>query len=285
MQRIVPALSPGLMLAFLQPLLASEPAGLPPTSAPRQVLLEAVLLTVPTGVAIDFGPTSPGKSSGSETGAQRGSGLKSAGFGYSAGMGPNLDSLVSKLAQNPHVKILQRPTVLTEDGLKASIFVGETRPYLGPGGSAYSSAPSIKQVPSGVTLDITPQIKPEGLVLLDLHCKVDRIVKNVAVPNVGEVPVTSRSETQTQVLIRDRNVFLMGGLIMGDDNSKKTARTALRFPKDLPVASALPLRSEAAPTQELLLLLRPVLLASEKAAMPSPHARAQELSPNSGGNL
>lgn len=190
---------------------------------------------------------------------------QASGFEYLAKPGTPLDVMVPMLADDSRVKILQRPRIQTSDGDPASVFVGESRPYLirtGSGADAASSVASTQQVLIGVTFEVAPVVNPDGSVVMDIHQKIDRLAGHTNIVNVGQVPITSSTEARVKVQVRDRETILLGGLI-------ETVKA--------PTASGVPLlgalfRSSTSRTErnEILVLLRSTSLASpESAAVPA----------------
>jgi len=104
---------------------------------------------------------------------------------------------VTALATNSRARILQRPRIQTSHAVPASIFVGESRPYpTGSyyGGGAFGGYSSIEQLQIGVTLEVTPLINPDGLVVMDIHQKIDSFTGNVTIQNIGDVLITSEKD-------------------------------------------------------------------------------------------
>jgi len=119
------------------------------------------------------------------------------GLVYLASLGNDLDVSVTALAANSRARILQRPRIQTSHAVPASIFVGESRPYpTGSyyGGGAFGGYSSIEQLQIGVTLEVTPLINPDGLVVMDIHQKIDSFTGNVTIQNIGDVLITSEKD-------------------------------------------------------------------------------------------
>jgi general secretion pathway protein D len=190
------------------------------------------------------------------------------GFEYLAKPCTDLDSMVQALTSDSRVRILQRPRIQTSDGVRASLFVGESRPYstnTGAGGAASSGYSSIQQLQVGVTFEVTPVIKPDGIVMLDIHQKIDRVVGTTNIVNVGEVPITSSTEAQAKVVVHNRETILLGG-IMETDNTRTPSGVPVL--KDIPLLGSL-LRSSSARMErnELIVLVRPTILPVSEAAV------------------
>ena len=183
------------------------------------------------------------------------------GFEYLAEPGTELDVMLPALASDSRVKILQRPRIKTSDGVPASMFVGEARPYptgTGTGAGASTGASSSQQVLIGVTFEVTPAVKSDGTVEMDIHQKIDRFEGNVTIQNVGDVPVTSSIEAQAKVVVRDRETILLGGLI---ETGKPRTPSGVPLLKDIPLLGTL-FRSSSASTapNEIIVLIRPTIL-------------------------
>ena len=117
------------------------------------------------------------------------------GFSYLGSFGQDLDVSMTAVASDNRARILQRPRIQTSHAVPATLFVGESRPYpMGSyyGGSGYGGYSSIQQIQIGVTLDVTPLINPDGLVVMDIHQKIESANGSVNIANVGDVPVTSQ---------------------------------------------------------------------------------------------
>jgi general secretion pathway protein D len=210
------------------------------------------------------------------------------GFSYLMSFGGDIDVALAAAASDTRARILQRPRIQTSHNEPASIFVGESRPYPTSsyyGGGAYGGSATIQQLQIGVSLDVTPLINPDGLVVLDIHQKIDAFEGNVTIANVGDVPITSEKEAQAKVSVRDHDTIILGGLVETDKNKNKSG---VPFLMDIPVLGYLFRSSHADETrQELIVLIRPTVLptpeiaaltaTAEKNKMPGVMATEKEL--------
>jgi len=222
------------------------------------------------------------------SGGTNASGIIPGGFSYLMSFGQDLDVAVAAAAADSRAKILQRPRLQTSHNEPAALFVGETRPYPTSsyyGGGGYGGYSSIQQLQIGVTLDITPLINPDGLVVLEIHQKIDAFAGNVSIQNVGDVPITSSKEAQAKVAVRDHDTIILGGLIETDKNKNKSG---VPFLMDIPMLGYL-FRSTHADEvrKEFIVLIRPTVLptpeiaaltaTAEKNKMPGVRATEKEL--------
>jgi general secretion pathway protein D len=194
-------------------------------------------------------------------------GLLPSGFSYLASFGNDLDVTVTALASATKAKILQRPRIQTSHAVPATLFVGEQRPYPVSsyyGGGSFGGYASIQQLQIGVTIEVTPLINPDGLVVMDIHTKIDSFEGNVTIQNVGDVPVTSSKDATAKVAVRDRDTIMLGGLI---ETTKNANNSGVPFLKDIPVMGALfrASHSDSART-ELIVLIRPTVLPTPEIA-------------------
>ena len=193
--------------------------------------------------------------------------LLSQGFSYLMSWNQDLDVTLTALAGDSRAKILQRPRIQTSHNEPASLFVGQSRPYpTGSyyGGGAYGGYSSIQQMQIGVTLDVTPLINPDGLVVMEIRQQIESVIGEQVVDNVGKVPITSSKQAATKVSVRDHDTIIMGGLIETD---KKDTRSGVPFLMDIPLLGYLfRSTSTSGNRSELIVLIRPTVLPTPEIA-------------------
>jgi general secretion pathway protein D len=249
-----------------------------------QVLIEAVVISVTLNDSHDLGfsylmhPQNSGRLTG--VGALNnnnmlqpgnfssgGSNAIPSGFSYLMSWGQDLDVTVTAAMANSHAKILQTPYIQTSHNEPATLFVGESRPYPTSsyyGGGAYGGYSSIQQLQIGVTLEVTPLINPDGLVVMDIHQKIDSFEGNVTIQNVGDVPVTSSKEASAKVSVRDHDTIILGGLMETDKNKSASGIPLLM---DIPLLGSLFRAShDDSKRTELIVLIRPTVLPTPEIA-------------------
>jgi general secretion pathway protein D len=253
-----------------------------------QVLIEAVIIEVTLNDSRDLGvsylqhPQTSGKFTGvgginnvgflnpnnfNLSGATNAAGSLNGGLSYLGSFGQDLDVTLTAVAGDSRAKILQRPRIQTSHNEPASLFVGESRPY--PNGSYYGGGgfggySSIQQIPIGVTLEVTPLINPDGLVVMDIHQKIESANGTVHIDNVGDVPITTQKDASAKVSVRDRDTIILGGLI---ETSKSRSGSGVPFLKDIPVLGYLFRSTSTKENQnELVVLIRPTVLPTPEVA-------------------
>src|ERR1043166_3143151 len=188
------------------------------------------------------------------------------GFSQLFSWNQDLDVSVQAIAHKNKSKTPQRPYIQTSHNEPATIFIGQSRPY--PTGSsyggAYGSYSTIQQLQIGVTLEVTPLINVEGLVVMEIHQKIDNFEGNVSITGVGDVPITSSKEAQAKVSVRDRETIILGGLIETDKTSDKSG---IPFLMDIPVLGHLFRSTSGSEARnELIVLIKPTVLPTPEIA-------------------
>lgn len=125
------------------------------------------------------------------------------------------------------VNVLSTPQILTSDNTEAQIIVGENVPFItstdksSTSGDVVSSSVERKDV--GITLKITPQITEGDYVKLDVYQEISS-VKDISsdiyvsiVTSVG--PTTTKRSTKTNVVVRDAQTVVIGGLMQEKEQS------------------------------------------------------------------
>jgi len=129
-------------------------------------------------------------------------------------------------------KILANPSVVALDGQKATIKL--THNYLYQSGLDESGNPEFTEQQTGPTLEITPTIGRDGFVTLKMKISTGEIVQ-FRDSGVSEVPETTKREVDTQIRVRNGELFVIGGLYQ-ESKTKGVTR--------VPILSYIPLIGE-----------------------------------------
>ncbi len=101
-------------------------------------------------------------------------------------------------------KIVSSPRIITADKQKATIEQGTEIPYLT---SASNGGTTVNFKPAVLSLAVTPQITPDGRVIMDLEVKKD------AVGQVFQgIPSIDTKKVMTQILVDDGETAVLGGI-------------------------------------------------------------------------
>jgi general secretion pathway protein D len=189
------------------------------------------------------------------------------GFSYFGSFGKDLDVALSAFANDSRVNVLSCPRIQTSHAVPATLFIGDTVPYI-TGTSSYlninggtSSTYQEKRV--GITLDVLPLINPDGLVVMDIQQNIQQLGTPVTIDG-NQVPTTTERDATAKVAVRDGDTIILGGFI---STSKTTGKSGVPYLKDIPLLGAL-FRSSNDSTHrvELIVLLRPKVLPTPEVA-------------------
>jgi type IV pilus assembly protein PilQ len=163
---------------------------------------------------------------------------------------------LSALEADGKGKIVSSPRIVTADQIKASIAQGTKVPFQK---STSSGATSVEFIEASLKLDVTPQITPEGNVIMDVKINKD---------SLGTLTALGREintkEVKTNVLVENGGTVVIGGIFEQDDSVSETKVPLLG---DIPVVGNLfKTRTKATSRTELLVFLTPRIV-TEKAAV------------------
>ncbi|MEO8429020.1 MAG: secretin N-terminal domain-containing protein, partial [Verrucomicrobiota bacterium] len=191
------------------------------------------------------------------------------GFSYFGKFGESFNVAVSLVASDSRANIIQRPRIQTSHAVPGSFFIGDSVPYAsnnyggGYGGySGYSTA-SISYLEVGTSLEVTPFITPDGLVVLDIVQEISTFdgfedVTSGGTSGTTRGPKSSTKSASATLSIRDGDTILLGGYI---SESKTKNKSGVPVLKDVPILGAL-FRSKStdASRSELVILLHVTVL-------------------------
>lgn len=142
--------------------------------------------------------------------------------------GFNINAQISALIQEGKLDILSNPRIVALNGQEAKIIVGEEVPYktttVGEGGTATEQV-SFKEV--GVKLVVTPTINPNGYITLKIHPEVSDVKEWKY-----EMPIISKRESDSLVLVKDGETIVVGGLIK---DKKIVTKYGLPYLRRIPI--------------------------------------------------
>jgi general secretion pathway protein D len=173
--------------------------------------------------------------------------------------------------------VLSRPRIQTSHAVEASLFVGQTVPFItgsttdinGGARSQFSN----QQV--GITLQVLPLINSEGLVVLDIVQSVQQLGEDRLIDN-NAVPTTTERNANARVAVKNGETVILGGFI---SSNKRKTKTGVPFLKDIPVLGALfSQRVDDNQRVELIVLIRPTVLKTPEIASSVAESERQRLS-------
>jgi general secretion pathway protein D len=176
--------------------------------------------------------------------------------------------LVSAIASSNSTRLLSTPSIMTLNNQEAEIVVAQNVPFVTGsfstvGDNALPENPfqTIERQDVGLTLNVTPQINADQTVKLAIKQEVSRLT-NATSSAGGEI--TARRALSTNVLVRDGNVIMLGGLLENGSGSVSQSVPGL---SKLPLLGGLFRGKNSSKNQRvLLILMRPRVVNSESEA-------------------
>ena len=190
------------------------------------------------------------------------------GLTYAMQISSNYNVLVSALASDANVNVLQRPRIITSHAKEARFFAGSTIPFVQ--GSYFGSASSFgstyyERQDVGVQLEVAPYITKDGMVLMEVSQRIEEIApNNDGVQTQANAPVTNKREATSTISVRTGEAVLLGGYIRA---SKANSNSGVPVLKDIPLLGYLFRSSSINKARtELMILMRPTILATPQDA-------------------
>ncbi|WP_157266134.1 type IV pilus secretin PilQ, partial [Azohydromonas aeria] len=128
-------------------------------------------------------------------------------YGASANRFLNLE--LSALEADGRGRVVSSPRVVTADQVKAEIEQGEEIPYQS---GTSSGATQIEFKKASLRLEVTPQITPDGQLILDVLVSKD---SRGALTPTG--PAINTKRVRTQVLVEDGGTVALGGILTREE--------------------------------------------------------------------
>ena len=174
---------------------------------------------------------------------------------FSAGANRFLNLEISALEADGKGKIVSSPRIITADQVKASIRQGSRIPYQK---ATSSGATSIEFIDAVLKLEVTPQITPEGNVIMTVEVNKDSIGTVF-----GGVPSINTKSVQTQVLVENGGTVVIGG-IFEQNELEQVQKVPLLG--DVPyLGNLFKTRTKTADKTELLIFLTPKVVTDKTA--------------------
>jgi len=176
-------------------------------------------------------------------------------FGSTAGRFLNLE--ISALEADGKGKIVSSPRVITADQQKALIEQGEEIPYQV---ATSSGATSVQFRKANLKLEVTPQITPDGSVILDVDVTKDS--RGTSAGSAGFAINTKH--VQTKVLVENGGTVVIGGIFEQNDREDVSK---VPFLGDVPyLGNLFKTRTKSSSKTEMLIFLTPKVVSDRTAA-------------------
>ncbi|MFM2347881.1 MAG: hypothetical protein RL654_2634, partial [Pseudomonadota bacterium] len=174
-------------------------------------------------------------------------------FGAASNRFLNLE--LSALEAEGRGKLVSSPRVITADQVKALIEQGTELPYQS---ATSSGATAIQFRKANLKLEVTPQITPEGSVILDVDVNKDSVGQSTSAGFA-----INTKHVKTQVLVENGGTVVIGGIFQIDETESVNKVPVLG---DIPYVGALfRNKTRASNKTELLVFLTPKVITDRNA--------------------
>lgn len=180
-----------------------------------------------------------------------------------------LAAIARMLQSQASTNIVSTPNLITLDNEEAKIVVGENVPFItgqftNTGTATTSPFQTIERKDVGITLRIRPQIGESGTVRMTIYQEQSSVKDTAAVGTSNAGPSTTKRSIESQVVVDDGQIIVLGGLIEDRFIENKSKVPLLG---DLPYIGAL-FRSESREKRRtnLMVFLRPVVMRDQESA-------------------
>lgn len=160
-----------------------------------------------------------------------------------------LDLELSAMQADNKGEVISSPKVLTADKQTAKVMSGTQIPYQE---ASASGATSTNFIEAALSLEVTPNITPEGRIGMDLT------IENGTPTIINGSTAVAKDSIRTNVVVDDGQTVVLGGIFK---NTINNGVTKVPFLGDLPYINRLFKRTEKSDTkQELLIFVTPKLI-------------------------
>lgn len=161
-----------------------------------------------------------------------------------------IDLRISALEASGDAKVVSSPKVLTLDGESARIEQGTSIPYQ----SVSDQGTTTEFEDATLSLEVTPEVNPDGSVILDILAS-NSSIGSIVSTGAGSAPAIDTKEAETKLLLRNGETTVIGGIYI---ESEYSSNTGTPFLKDIPYLGKLfESNSNSRERSELLIFITP----------------------------
>jgi general secretion pathway protein D len=180
-----------------------------------------------------------------------------------------LGALARFIEETGSGNVLSTPNLLTLDNEEAKIVIGQNVPFVtgqftntGATNGSVNPFQTIERKDVGLTLKVRPQISENGTVRLAIFQEVSSVQASTA--NASNGPTTNKRTIESNVLVDDGSVVVLGGLLQDEFSGGQEKVPGLG---DIPIFGAL-FRSDTRSRKKtnLMVFLRPVVIRDASAS-------------------
>jgi len=228
---------------------------------PRQVMVEAKIIEVSLDESQSLGMNQSYTNPNNATEVLQTKGFANAptisgatGLYYSV-TNQNLTSLVEALSTRTGFNILSSPRVMAMNEQKAEIITGSRLGYYVNTVTTTGLVQNVEFMDVGTKLEITPSVKSDGMIVMDIHPEISEGAI------INGLPQKNSTETTTQLIVKDGQTIIIGGLIR--DSQKKEVK-GVPVLMDIPFLGSLFKRTDiTSEKKEVIVLMTPRIVNSK----------------------
>jgi type IV pilus assembly protein PilQ len=155
-------------------------------------------------------------------------------------------------------KLISSPRVITANNVKAKIEDGTEIPYVTTSSSGGTTTQTVSFKPAKLSLEVTPQITPEGTVKMQLIIKKEEADFTRAI--LGNPPIKS-SIVETNVVVENGGTVVVGGVFV---TNQQASTEKVPFFGDIPFFGWLfKFKNDISSRRELLVFITPRVLSDK----------------------
>ena len=124
----------------------------------------------------------------------------------------NLDLRLQLGETDGQTKVIARPKLATLDNTKAHIKQGELIPYE----TTSQAGTQVQFIDAVLLLEVTPHVTPDGSIKMSV--KITRDARGSFRTQVNQVPSVDKREAATEVLVKDGETIVIGGIYESEND-------------------------------------------------------------------
>jgi type II secretory pathway component GspD/PulD (secretin) len=246
---------------------------------PRQVMIEGLVAQITLTDNLSLGMAYAFKTQfkisgdsvmkgliGLNTGTLNAASIPGSGFTFVGTVGDDVRAVINALATQSRAKVIAAPHILVTDNREARIQVGQQVPIVTSetyGSTTVAPQRTIQYKDIGIILKVTPQVNEGGLVSLDVAQEVSTF-STIELGIADKTIILNKAEATTNVVVKDGETIVIGGLIR-EDTSK--SRTGVPWLTKIPVLGYLfGNTTDDDSRQEIIVLLTPRVIKTQSEA-------------------
>jgi type II secretory pathway component GspD/PulD (secretin) len=137
-------------------------------------------------------------------------------------------------------KIISNPRLLVTENQEAKIHVGTREAYVTTttttGQTTSTTAEDVEFIDVGIQLAVTPSINRDGYVTMKIKPEVSSVVRTLTTPSKNQIPIVDTSTAETNVVVADGTMVVLGGL---RKNEKKSSNKQIPYLGHVPILGPL----------------------------------------------